>query len=215
MKKIFIIVVLFALPLVAYLFFASGVHNFAKLPILTPQINSLENFKDLDGNAVTFQDKINILGFFGEHPMEMEGNTFNLTEKIYKPYYKFKDFQFIMVLPKGSEAEAQQLRQKIEELTDPIKWHFVFGDPQDIKELFVSLKSNLTLNQDLASPNVFIVDKDASLRGRNKDDEKGLLFGYNTRSVAELNNKMDDDVKVILAEYRLELKKYNKNTHGK
>ena len=35
------------------------------------------------------------------------------------------------------------------------------------------------------------------------------LYGYNTSSVAEINKKMTDDVKVILAEYRLALKKNN------
>jgi hypothetical protein len=33
------------------------------------------------------------------------------------------------------------------------------------------------------------------------------LYGYDIRSVAVLNNKMEDDVKVLLAEYRLALKK--------
>ena len=46
------------------------------------------------------------------------------------------------------------------------------------------------------------------LRGRNDDEDVGMLYGYDARDFAEINNKMDDDVKVILAEYRLELKKY-------
>jgi hypothetical protein len=56
---------------------------------------------------------------------------------------------------------------------------------------------------------VFIVDKDQNLRGRTDDEDKGILYGYDSRSVSELNNKMNDDVKVILAEYRLALKKNN------
>ena len=34
-------------------------------------------------------------------------------------------------------------------------------------------------------------------------------FGYDSRSVADINNNMLDDVKVILAEYRMALKKNN------
>jgi hypothetical protein len=49
------------------------------------------------------------------------------------------------------------------------------------------------------------------LRGRDDDEEEGTLYGYDTSSVAELNKKMTDDVKVILAEYRLALKKNNSN----
>ena len=37
----------------------------------------------------------------------------------------------------------------------------------------------------------------------------GTLYGFDARSVAEINNKMEDDIKVILAEYRLALKKYS------
>lgn len=40
-----------------------------------------------------------------------------------------------------------------------------------------------------------------------RDDNDFL--GYDARSVADINNNMVDDVKVILAEYRLALKKYN------
>ncbi len=34
------------------------------------------------------------------------------------------------------------------------------------------------------------------------------MYGYDASNYAEINNKMGDDVKVILAEYRLALKKY-------
>ena len=57
---------------------------------------------------------------------------------------------------------------------------------------------------------VFIIDKDGRLRGREENLEKKeeKIYGYDTSSVADLNNVMVDDVKVILAEYRLALKKY-------
>ena len=59
------------------------------------------------------------------------------------------------------------------------------------------------------TPYVFIVDKDLNLRGRDEDEDFGKVYGYDSRSVAELSDKMNDDVKVILAEYRLALKKNN------
>jgi hypothetical protein len=48
-----------------------------------------------------------------------------------------------------------------------------------------------------------------SLRGRDKEEGQEVLYGFDATSVAELNNKMIDDVKIILAEYRLALKKNN------
>jgi hypothetical protein len=212
MKKFFVIFVLFALPLGAYLFFASGVNNFARLPVLTQQIYQLEPFRSLEGGEeeVSFDNKITILGFPGVEPIDYMNNAYHLAEKIYDPYAGFNDFQFVSVVPEGSEAEVEELKQKISKVIDLKKWKFVTGSSEEINALFDSLNTNLELNNDLSSPNVFIIDKDGKLRGRDKDDDGNELFGYDTGSIYVLNNKMTDDVKVILAEYRLELKKYNK-----
>ena len=61
----------------------------------------------------------------------------------------------------------------------------------------------------MASPYVFIIDKDRNLRGRDDDKDLGVLYGFDSSVYSEVNNKMSDDVRVILAEYRLALKKYN------
>lgn len=209
MKKLFVVGVLFALPIVAYLFFASGVNDFAKLPVLTENIQTLKDFKGLDGGKVRFDEKITILGFFGQNPSDYTGNTYNLASKIYDNYYKFNDFQVVIVCEQGSEGAAREIKKKMENLVDPRKWEFVFGSTEAIRALFENLETKLELQEDQGSPYVFIIDKKGSLRGRKNDEDQGLLYGYDTRSVAELNNKMEDDVKVILAEYRLELKKYN------
>ena len=78
---------------------------------------------------------------------------------------------------------------------------------QILKKSFESLGTDLKLDEFHGSPYVFIIDKKGFLRGRNDSD--GIKFGYDMRSVAELNNYMVDDVKIILAEYRLALKKNN------
>jgi hypothetical protein len=60
----------------------------------------------------------------------------------------------------------------------------------------------------MASSFVFIIDKDAHLRGRNDDQDMpdGLVYGYNSADIGDINNRMSDDVKVVLAEYRKETK---------
>lgn len=212
MKKFFVIFVLFALPLVAYLFFASGVNNFAKLPVLTQEIYQLESFSSLDDakEEVSFDGKITILGFPGSEPLDYSSNAYHLAEKIYDRYHEFNDFQFVSIVPAGSEAQVEELKKKISDVIDLKKWKFVTGSPEEINTLFDSLNTDLELTGDLSTPNVFIIDKDGKLRGRDSDDDGNELYGYDTGSIYVLNNKMNDDVKVILAEYRLELKKYNK-----
>ncbi|AWX45133.1 hypothetical protein HME9304_02143 [Flagellimonas maritima] len=205
MKKTFVLVVLFIFPLVAYLFFASGVNNFGKLPILT------ENIPDLKGlnKKVSLQGKITILGFLGDDIARVKGNAFNLNQKIYKRFNEFNDFQMVMIVPKGNEDEIQTLKQELGELSSVEKWNFVFGNHSEIEKLFSELNVNMKLDKNLGTPYVFIVDKDRNLRGRKDDEDEGVKYGFNTTSVAELNNKMEDDVKIILAEYRLALKKNN------
>jgi hypothetical protein len=205
MKKTFVLVVLFILPLVAYMFFASGVNNFGRLPTLTENIQDLEAFSP----EATLNGKITILGFLGYDSELKKGNAFNLNQKIYKPFYEFRDFQMVMVLPNGSEEKVAELKKELAGLADVKNWKFIYGEDQDIKALFNSLESNLELDEKLGSHYVFIIDKERNLRGRSNDEDEGLKYGFDATSVADLNNKMEDDVKVILAEYRLALKKNN------
>ena len=83
-------------------------------------------------------------------------------------------------------------------------------DKTQIRQLFRSLGTDLQLDEYLSTPYVFIIDKELNLRGRNDDEDTGVKYGFDATSVADINNKMEDDVKVILAEYRLALK--NRNT---
>ena len=207
MKKTFVLVVLFILPIVAYLFFASGVNNFGKLPILTENISEAR-FSD---GSIAFTDNITVLGFLGNQVELKKGNAFNLNQKIYKRFYEFKDFQFIMVMPVGTENKVSNLKKELSNLADIEKWKFVFEEPALIQELFNDLKTDIQLDENFGTPYVFIIDKERNLRGRTEDEDEGTKFGFNTNSVADLNNKMEDDVKIILAEYRLALKKNNAN----
>ena len=207
MKKTFVLVVLFVLPLVAYLFFASGVNNFGRLPVLTEKVPDLT----FANNDASLNGKITILGFLGNQVELKKGNAFNLNQKIYKRFSEFNDFQIMMVVSEGSEDEVENLKQELGKLSDVDKWNFAFGTEEEIASLFNGLKTNLSLDGNLSSSYVFILDKERNLRGRTDDEDEGTKYGFNTSSVAELNNKMEDDVKIILAEYRLALKKNNAN----
>ncbi|QED38074.1 hypothetical protein FK178_10220 [Antarcticibacterium arcticum] len=209
MKKFLVLAVLFLLPIIAYLFFASGVNNFAKLPVLTTEVGDIVHLDSSRDTAVTFNNKINIVAFFGTDPQALAGNTFNLDRKILSKFYEFEDFQFIIILPEEARAQSEKFVSEFEGVTNSGYWNFAFGTPEQVQEVFNSFQTDLKLDANLQTPYVFIIDKDRNLRGRNDDEDKGTLYGYDSRSVSELNNKMNDDVKVILAEYRLALKKNN------
>ncbi len=205
MKKTFVLVVLFVLPIVAYLFFATGVNQFGRLPVLTPEVGDISTG---DGtNAL--EGKISILGFPGRNLEVKKGNAFNLNQKIYKRFYEFRDFQIVMVLPYGTEAKVEELKGELGSFTDIRNWKFIFSGESEITSLFNSLRTDVRLDGNLGTSYVFIIDKEGNLRGRNDDEDEKVKYGFNTISVADLNNKMVDDVKIILAEYRLALKKNN------
>ncbi|HUH46262.1 MAG TPA: hypothetical protein VLZ54_03845 [Arenibacter sp.] len=205
MKKTFVLVALFVMPIVIYLFFASGVTNFGKLALLTENIPEL----GFSQEAVRLTDKITILGFLGKDVQHQQAQAFNLNQKIYKRFYPFNDFQLVMVMPKGTEEKVAALKKELGQLTDVEKWNFVYGEEVEIRNFFSGLGTDLALDGALGTPYVFIIDKERSLRGRDNDSEEGIKYGFNALSVADLNNKMEDDVKIILAEYRMALKKNN------
>ncbi len=212
-KKFFVLGILFVFPLVIYLFFASGINNFARLPILTEEVNEISAWSRLSGDPIQFENKISIVGFWGSDLVVRKADAFNLNQKIYKRFYQFVDFQFVMVVENGQEEMIKQVLMELQAgaATDLSKWKFVFGSKEEIQLLFESFNTDIKLNENKSTSTVFIVDRAKKLRGRDDDEEVGTLYGYNSSSVAELNKKMTDDVKVILAEYRLALKKNNSN----
>jgi hypothetical protein len=210
MKKNIVLFVLFILPIVAYLFFASGVNSFTKLPTITPKISDLGEWKSLNGEKVSLDNKITILGFSGTEILKNRGNYFNLNEKIYQRYHDFKDLQFVVVSPLGTEKDVKVVVDALGAFTDVSQWHFVFTTPEEIKSYFGQLKLKGNLNPDFGTPNVYIVDKERNLRGRK--EQKEYKEGYNTFHPAELSNEMLDDFKVILYEYRAALKKNHNAT---
>jgi hypothetical protein len=207
MKKNIVLFVLFVLPIVAYLFFASGVNSFTKLPIITPKVADFGAWKSLNNEKVSLDNKITILGFAGTNILKNRGNFFNLNAKIYQRYHEFKDLQFVVLCPIGTEKHAKTIVDALSASTDVSQWHFVFTSPEEITAYYSQLKLVGNLDADFGTPNVYIVDKARNLRGRK--EKKGYKEGYNTFHPSELSNEMLDDFKIILYEYRAALKKNN------
>lgn len=210
MKKNLVLFALFILPIVAYLFFATGVHSFTTLPVITKEIPEMGDWKSLDGKPVKLQDKITVLAFGGQNLLERRGNFFNLNQKIYQRYHEFNDLQFVVVCPEGSKAQAEALLTSLKAFTDIRQWRFVFAPESDIQAFYGGLHLRGTLEKDLGTEYVFLVDKKRNLRGRN--GEKDYKESYSTFHPSELSNEMLDDFKILLYEYRKAFKSNNTTT---
>lgn len=206
-SKYFVLIVLFALPLVAYLFFLQGKHQFDTLPVMTKEVTELTNFKTIEGKPLQLKDSVTIITFLGDNPYDRLGYISNLNEKIYKEFHEFDTFQLISILPESGRADIVSIKNQMQETTNISDWHFMTGSPEDIKAFFTALKTDLAINGDLSSDYAFIIDKDKALRGRDDDPDENMLYGYDTSSIASLNKVMVDDVRIMLAEYRMAFKK--------
>jgi hypothetical protein len=215
MKKKIVLIVLFILPLSAYIYFSLAKHNSLFLPVITKNVNELPTGTTLDGKPVSLQGSISIVGFLGDDITKKKETVFNINEKINNKYKGFTDFQIVMLMPEGEQEEVKKVAEELKVMADISNWRFLFVSPEQIAAFHKSLKAKESLDADNGTYYLFILDKERRLRGRDgkmKDKKTGkyeFRDGYNSFLAAELHNEMTDDIKIVLREYRLALKKNN------
>ena len=214
--------ILFFLPVTFLLFLYPATHNYTPLDIVNQSVLELNKFESESEEQIILKDHITVLGFLGTQPMENVIAASNLKELVYDKFKGFKKFQMVIVMPLGTEDAAQKLKSEINTYEDLRFWHFVFGEPDAIKRVFFSLKSKTDLNENLATNDVFVVDKDLNQRGRlddrteneiEKNKPEYILGSYDCIEVAEIKNKMSDDLRILFTEYRQKRKgEFNSDT---
>jgi len=211
LKTILVLGVLFFLPVLFLLILYPSTHNYNPLDIVDDSVSELQFFSSNSESEVQLKGHITVLGFLGNEPVNHVIAASNLKELVYDKFKGFKKFQIVIVLPKGAEAKAAQLQKEINNYDDMRFWYYVFGEPNDIKNVFNSLKSEEPLDEALFTDHIFIVDKDLAQRGRlddreDKEKEKKAsvypLYSYDCIEVAEVKNKMSDDLRILFTEYR-------------
>lgn len=209
--KYMILGILFFLPVTFLLFLYPATHHYTPLDIVGESVLDLDTFSSSSGEKVLLKDHITVLGFLGNRPMDNAISASNLKELVYDKFKGFKHFQVVVIVPKGAENEVETLKREIGSYEDIRFWQFVFGNPDGIKEVFKSLKSTIKLDNTFATNQLFIVDKDLNQRGRlddrtDNEKAKGLkvygMYSYNCIEVAEIKNKMSEDMRILFTEYR-------------
>jgi len=210
-KRNIVLGILFFLPVGFLLMLYPAKHNYEPLNIVNTKVSDLSNFEFDADKAIQLKNHITVLGFLGETPLKNAIAASNLKELVYDKFMGFKKFQIVIVVPKGTEEEVEALKTEVTTYEALEYWHFVYGTQSEIKKLYNSLKSQNPLNADLSTQNVFIIDKDLNQRGRidgrdKKEIEKNKpefsVYSYNTIEVADIKNKMSDDVRILFTEYR-------------
>ena len=210
-KRYTILGVLFFLPVIFLIMLYPAQHHYNPLDVVNEDVQELKNFTSSTNQVVVLKDQITVLGFLGSQPLKNAIAASNLKELVYDKFKGFKKFQVVIVLPFGSENAAEGLKNEIGKYEDMRFWHFVFGNENAIQQLFSSLKSKSSLDNTLATESVFIIDKELHQRGRiddrtdnelKKNTAAYDLTSYNAIEVAEIKNKMNDDMRILFTEYR-------------
>jgi len=214
--------ILFFLPVTFLLFLYPATHNYTPLDIVNESVLDLDNFISNSEDKVLLKDHITVLGFFGNDTEKSSTMALNLKELVYDKFKGFKKFQVVVLMPKGTEEAVKKLKAEISSYQDLRFWHFVFGESSDIKRVFFSLKTKGNLSSNLATNQVYLVDKDLNQRGRlddrtdNELEKKKPVYGlysYDCIEVAEIKNKMSDDLRILFTEYRQKRKgEFNSDT---
>ena len=113
-KKRVVLFLLFIFPLIFYLVLSTGINNFAKLPVVTEKVINISVGDSLKvvpffhmekTETASLNRKISIICFLGNDIKGIQGGVFNLNQKIYKPFYGFKDFQICLLYTSPSPRD--------------------------------------------------------------------------------------------------------------
>ena len=210
-KRNIVLGILFFLPVLFLLMLYPSTHNYDPLEIVGEEVSEIQFFSSTSQEEIKLKDHITVLGFLGNDPIQNNIAASNLKELIYDKFKGFKKFQIVIILPKGAEDGAEALHKEINNYEDMRFWHYVFGEPNDIRNVYKSLMTEEPLNLDLATDHIFIVDKDLKQRGRLDDRNKTEiekeevvypLYSYDCIEVSEIKNKLSDDLRILFTEYR-------------
>jgi hypothetical protein len=210
-KRYAILGILFFLPVVFLLFLYPAKHNYIALDILEENVLDITSFTSTENESILLKDHITILGFLGTNPIDKLTAMSNLKELMYDKFKGFKKFQIVMVVPDSAKAEVKQLKSELSKYEYLEYWKYVSASNEEIQKLYKSLHLIKDLDENLATDDVVIIDKELNLRGRiddRSDSEKQKekpayqMKSYDCIEVAELKNKMSEDVRILFTEYR-------------
>ena len=211
LKKNTVLGILFFLPVAFLLLLYPSTHNYDTLEIVNKNVIDISNLESESDSTYQLKDQLTVLGFLGQRPIDNTIMALNLKELIYDKFKGFKKFQVLILVSEGTQEQVGALKKELYQYDELKYWHFVYADNGKILRIFDSLLSKTNLNSNYATNEVFIIDIDQMQRGRlddRTDIEKERktpvydLVSYNCIEIAEIKNKMGDDMRILFTEYR-------------
>ncbi|MFM1875265.1 MAG: hypothetical protein RL266_1002 [Bacteroidota bacterium] len=226
-KKYLILFAILFLPTILYLLFVygKGEQNFAHLPFVTyTDVNGETQkrkapefgFVNQDGDTVTNKDlegKVYLVDFFFTAcPSICPIMTANMM-KVQERFAHFNEFHTVSFTVDPARDTPAVLKEYADQrLIRSDKWDFLTGEKDSIYAvaydyLSSAMEDSLAVGGFLHTEYFILVDKEGNIRSR--DDEHGNVIGVYDGTSAQHIRDLIDDIKVLMAEYNLELKKNN------
>ncbi len=224
LKKALVLFSLLLLPTILYLLLTTGKHNFVNLPYLVTESGDTAkippfSFTNQDGKTITnadYKDKIYVADFFFTTcPGICKIMTGNML-RLQKEFKDNKDFYLLSHTVNPERDTVETLRRYARDKgADTRNWNFVTGTKDSIYKIAESYFANVM--PDSLAPGGFLhseffilVDKEGKVRCR-KEDDGNVKAVYDGTSESDMK-KLIDDIKILIAEYNLQLKKNNNAT---
>jgi len=224
LKKALVLFSVLLLPTILYLALTTGKHNFVNLPHLVTESGDTAKippfrFINQDGKVITnadYKGKIYVADFFFTTcPGICKIMTENML-RLQKEFENNKEFALLSHTVNPERDTVETLRRYARDKgADTRNWNFVTGTKDSIYSIAASYFANAS--PDSLAPGGFLhseffilVDKEGNIRCR-KEDDGNIKAVYDGTSEAEMR-KLKDDIKVLIAEYNLALKKNNNAT---
>lgn len=207
-------VLLFTILLLPFLLYFSLViiskdeNLIATLPVINPHPGL--QLRGAGFSEANFRNKVSVLVFNGDMDPLDRATISSLYEEAYHPYRLMKDFQLVSFVTSAAAKRALQKDLIALDGRLPQNWKIYLKSCSQLKRDFKGLKPQIEPSAGCGSSYVLLLDKDLALRGRVKDPKYGAIHAYDASNIAMLSHQLDDDIHILLAEYRLELKKNNK-----
>ena len=210
-KKPVILAILFLLPVTFLLFLYPSTHNYNSLDIVHGPVRDITAILTEEEMDLDFYDNISVLLFLGEDPLKNATSALNVKEMVYDKFKGFKRFQIIGLVGEASDKAVEELKKKLYQYDELEYWHFLEAGGEQTQSIFNGLRADGELEADNSFDGIFIIDKDLMQRGRLDDRNKSELKNdaevyplnyYNSIEVAELKNKLSDDMRILFTEYR-------------
>lgn len=198
--KYLVLAALFIVPLIFFLFLASGRVNFKRLAHTDAPVVELPK----NDQSLAFQNNITVLSFLGnDFDYDDYNKLLNLYEFIYKSMIKYRIFQIVTLVDVNHQSLIEKVKKKMRDAGEGqfLKWHFLPLSKEAIAGVFKGLAAkNISLEEVQNFSKVFIIDDLRRLKGRIEDDK--IKTAYQVKSLSKLKDELRDDLKVLFYELK-------------